>query len=532
MGQNASQNKLSGGIITDMESIKKHFTGAAAYRPMLAGIIALYGVIALGNATRWSVWFDEAFSAYLMRFNLTEMTAYTATDVHPPLYYWVLKGWVELFGTSDLAFRSLSVVAGAVAIWLMFMLVKRLFGSPRLALTASFFMAISPLVVRFGDEARMYTFALMIVLGATYALVRASEKRAGKRWWVLYGVLIAAGMLTHYFTALAWLAHWMWRFGEKRAGRMKRFWTKEWIFTHIGAVMVFAWWLPTAFKQFTVVQKEGFWIPPLGAYTPVDYVSDTFLYQLYGEVSGWWFVVFLLAVAASMYGLRRGYPLLKKHSPAGARLLLVMSIAPAVFLALVSLPPLSSAFINRYVLYAQVFGVVLVGLSLVAAHTKRPTKPGKLAIGVVVATLLIGIGNVYYYGNYNKNLHTSGRAKETVQLIKEAGTSGQPIIASSPWTYYDAVFYSSAAHPVYFLESSADGYPYGSLYMLRDSDTGKIKDLAAFTATHRYVWYFDTRIEGEVVPPVATWKRLKSIGVYDPIEHHTKYRASLFDTQP
>ncbi len=515
-----------------MKSTKTFLATATSYRVVLAGIIALYVAIALGNATRWSIWFDEAFSAYLMRFDLAELTAYTAADVHPPFYYWVLKGWVSLFGTTDLAFRSLSILAGALSIWLAYILVKRLFRSPRLALVASWFVAISPLVVRFGEEARMYTFALAIVLGATYALVRASERRAGKHWWVVYAVLVAVGMLTHYFTALAWLAHWVWRYAEKRAGRIERFWTKGWILAHVGAVGLFAWWLPTAINQFVTVQVAGFWIPPLSAYTPVDYVSDTLLYQLYGETSGWWFVLFMVAVVVAGYGLYRGYSLLRRRSPEGATLLVALSVAPAVLLAVGSLPPLSSAFVNRYVLYAQVVGVVLVGLCLALAHRKYPTIISKLAVGAFMLVLLVGIGNVYYYGNYNKNTHTSARAKETVQLITAEGTSGQPIIASSPWTYYDAVFYSSREHPVYFLDSSADGYQYGSLNMLRYSSEGKIKEVAEFTAEHRYVWYLDTRIEGEVVPPVETWKRLKSVGVHDPIENHTKYRASLFDTQP
>ena len=58
---------------------------------LLGSILAGFSVLALGNITRWSIWFDEAFSAYLIRYSYSEVAQFTATDVHPPLYYWLLK---------------------------------------------------------------------------------------------------------------------------------------------------------------------------------------------------------------------------------------------------------------------------------------------------------------------------------------------------------------------------------------------------------------------------------------------------------
>ena len=38
-----------------------------------------------------SVWFDESFSAYLIRGNFTDILSLTAADVHPPFFYFCLK---------------------------------------------------------------------------------------------------------------------------------------------------------------------------------------------------------------------------------------------------------------------------------------------------------------------------------------------------------------------------------------------------------------------------------------------------------
>ena len=80
---------------------------AAAHEWWALGmIVTVFSGVVLGNMTRWSVWFDEAFSAYLARFNIVEIAHFTSLDVHPPLYYWLLKGWTVLFGHSALALRD------------------------------------------------------------------------------------------------------------------------------------------------------------------------------------------------------------------------------------------------------------------------------------------------------------------------------------------------------------------------------------------------------------------------------------------
>ena len=56
-----------------------------------------------------SLWYDEAFSVYLAHFDLTEITARTAADIQPPLYYYLLHFWIALAGDSEFALRFLSL---------------------------------------------------------------------------------------------------------------------------------------------------------------------------------------------------------------------------------------------------------------------------------------------------------------------------------------------------------------------------------------------------------------------------------------
>ncbi|MBM4431286.1 MAG: hypothetical protein FJ026_13220, partial [Chloroflexi bacterium] len=58
---------------------------------------------------------DEGWSIGLSSLPWSEIHRITALDVHPPLYYDLLKLWLTL-GRNELLLRFLSVIAGMVSI--------------------------------------------------------------------------------------------------------------------------------------------------------------------------------------------------------------------------------------------------------------------------------------------------------------------------------------------------------------------------------------------------------------------------------
>lgn len=65
-------------------------------------------------------------------------------DYKPPLYMYLLIPSVVAFGLSEFAVRFPSAIAGILTVWIMFFLVRDLFKDRKLALIASFLMAIAP----------------------------------------------------------------------------------------------------------------------------------------------------------------------------------------------------------------------------------------------------------------------------------------------------------------------------------------------------------------------------------------------------
>ncbi|MDE3089203.1 MAG: glycosyltransferase family 39 protein [Chloroflexota bacterium] len=181
--------------------------------------IALLTIVLVAFALRafhlgaQSLWYDEAFSVYLAHFSLADITARTAADIQPPLYYYLLHCWIVLAGDSEFAVRFLSLFFGALMIPLMFVTGRRLFTSsldlPRFAeegTIAALLAALSPLYVWYSQETRMYTLITFLLLLSSYALRRAlspspsqGEGRGEGRWWLVFALANIAAVHTHYF---------------------------------------------------------------------------------------------------------------------------------------------------------------------------------------------------------------------------------------------------------------------------------------------------------------------------------------------
>ena len=100
----------------------------------------------------------------------------THREANMALYYLLLRGWV-VFGHSEIALRSLSVIIAVGSLWVVIVLARRLFG-PRAALLAGLLFAVNPLFVQFAQDARGYSLALLFVSASCYLLRPGRPARA------------------------------------------------------------------------------------------------------------------------------------------------------------------------------------------------------------------------------------------------------------------------------------------------------------------------------------------------------------------
>src|SRR5690606_2555122 len=108
-----------------------------------------------------------------------------------------LHYWMELFGDGDVAVRALSGVLSVASLPLAGVAGHRLAGAAG-ARWAVVVTALSPYVVRYATETRMYSLVMLLVLVGYLLVVDALERPTAPRLagtWLVSGLLL----LTHYW---------------------------------------------------------------------------------------------------------------------------------------------------------------------------------------------------------------------------------------------------------------------------------------------------------------------------------------------
>ena len=87
-------------------------TRSPAHGWIVAAWIAIGVAVAIGVVLRfWTqshLWLDEALSVNIAKLPVGDIPEALRHDGHPPLYYWLLHGWMAVFGESDRSVRALS----------------------------------------------------------------------------------------------------------------------------------------------------------------------------------------------------------------------------------------------------------------------------------------------------------------------------------------------------------------------------------------------------------------------------------------
>src|SRR5262249_13382086 len=114
----------------------------------------------------------------------------------PPLYYMALGAWIQLFGSSEFALRSLSVISSSFAIVLVYILGKELLGYKRGLIAAALFAA-SATQIFYAQEVRPYALLLIPVLATLIACARYLREPGSPLALFIYVIGATAGIYTH-----------------------------------------------------------------------------------------------------------------------------------------------------------------------------------------------------------------------------------------------------------------------------------------------------------------------------------------------
>ena len=264
---------------------------ATTPRPQALGRMGLLVLIVLGGTLirfaglgNESIWLDEVTSILIARMDLRSAVAWTAADIHPPLYYLALHFWLG-FGESEFAVRALSAMLGVWTIVIGYALARQLFDT-QVGLLSALLLALSPMHIWYSQEARMYPMVTALSLLSSYLLVMALRDSAGPRagrraalrspqarYWLGYLLFSVLALYTHYYALFVllfqniFMLFWLWRHRAgsstgpahpaNPAGRRSGLW-RRWLSTELGIALLFLPWVPVVYRQ--VSGGGGSWV--------------------------------------------------------------------------------------------------------------------------------------------------------------------------------------------------------------------------------------------------------------------------------
>jgi len=429
---------------------------------LLAGALLLAFGLRVCQLPAQSLWYDEGVSWHMTQKTLPDLTAWTARDIQPPFYYYLLWSWVRLAGTSEYALRFPSVAFGLLTVSLVWALTRRLWGT-RAAGLAVVLVTISPLHVYYAQEARMYTLLTWLGLLSSYLLVRLTGTgqppvvhparvvaRRRRLMGTLYVLSSAAALYTHYFALFLLAAHGMYlAYRWLRLGCPPIACSAARAVAGIGAAigLLYAPWLPYQLARYG--EDASYWPGQLKldevisklfiAFGLGETVKETLGHQLavgYGALS-------LLSLAVLIYAAARraGHKRPFHDAVDGLVFSLLYLILPvALILALAMQVP---KFNPRYAMLASPAFLLLLaaGLSL-----RFPRRLGQMlnvvqvaAIAFVFVTSAMSLAN--WYAPYRTNQFNKADFRITAQLVRERIQPHETVLLSSghmfpAWAYY------------------------------------------------------------------------------------------------
>ena len=214
----------------------------------LAAVLCLEAALLFAAPDLLPVWTDELFTLTAVAHPVREIIPLVQRDIHPPLYFILLRGWSILWASwSGIAkLRVFSGLWALVATALLDIFWARRFKPAERWLALAFF-GLSPCLILYGRMARSYSMQTALALLALAMLERWIKEPSSWLRGAVAAASLGALLYTHYVPGLALLA------GFLAAGSRKVGWRRAAVF----ASAIGIGYLPWAATMFKAVGRWG-----------------------------------------------------------------------------------------------------------------------------------------------------------------------------------------------------------------------------------------------------------------------------------
>ena len=390
-----------------------------------------------------NIWFDESYSVGIVTHSFADIWKIGSYDVHPILYYWILKVISLIFGQNILVYRIFSALGIVILGILGLTHIRKDFGK-KTGLLFTFFSFFLPVILNYALEIRMYSWTIVFVTLMAIYLYRFIKQKNLKNI-ILFGIFSIISCYMHYY-ALACAG--ILNLGliiyviRKRKEFNKKL-IKQFIGVEIVQVLLYLPWFVCFVMQFLRV-GSGFWIT---LEIPQIFI-DVLNFQYMGNLNS----TFALIVAILLY-VYVGFLIYKsiknKEDVKPGIIPILVYIAIVIVMFLISL--ISPILYARYLF--TITGLLIFFLSFFMAKEKNRY----ITIGICVVIAIMAIFNnvKVCQENYDKsNGKQIEYLKENLQsgdiiIYKEIGQGGVVAVQTQDYKQYFVNLYNWSIEEAY-----------------------------------------------------------------------------------
>lgn len=387
-----------------------------------------------------SLWRDEVFSLYVAKMPILDY--FTKLSFEPPLYYILLHLWTSLFGISELAGRSFSLLGYCLAVIVVIFWSTKLFHNHWLSKFFPVIFATNPMLVYYACEIRTYGWYTFFTTLTFYAYNIKSRNL------LLIGLI--GGFYNHvYFIWVPFILFVHFIFSQRDILQKGIKSTVNFIKTNailhafsISFIAMLPWLIKIAFDA---VKLKNSWFFPVDFQLFKSAIGNLYFGYEGTPWYGWyitqWISVLLLFIISFLLRTKKG------RSEYGY--LALSAFVPLTIVLLISyfFKPL---YVNRYLIFVTVSLLILVGLGIGAMKNKYAQI---FTVSLILSShflFLIWFPNQIKKTDFRKTLYEVSRQMRPQDVI----------YATSSLSLFESLYYAKDPSRVFLYNPENQPFPW------------------------------------------------------------------------
>lgn len=398
-------------------------------------LLLIINLMCLGLSLYDNFWYDEAYTIGMIQRDFSDIWHTTAQDVHPPLYYFLLRLFYIFPGMGKL----LSVKMFSWMFYLFYLLLGSHICRKHYSRKVEFFWLIlsgfmSPMIIQ-ATSPRMYTLAIFCITLSLY-MAYLALKNDSTRYWIYFTIISAFSMYLHTFCMIELFVLYAFMFFGALFKKKHKILLKVFV-SGVFVSATYLPWLLVLWKQFSRwAGWESGWS---------NTIADFSALSVYYWVSEWFatienannivIVLCALALFISFCSAIHYVAKTKDYLPCIGTILATIVVCAATIITIAIVP----CFLGRYIF--PLFGAIYLFSAVGINHIKYNWLKTLLVI------IIIGCGLVTYKGELS--LEDSTGLKTYRAYMDENMKETDLIMADSYFLMMMSIYYPENEYMIY-----------------------------------------------------------------------------------